>query len=422
MKIGLQTWGSDGDIRPFCALAGGLSGAGHEVTLAVTSVDGKDYSDLAAAMGFEVIHVYDKFSLTDDEQHSIFTAISRQKNPLTQVSLLFKHFFDPAIPDMMAASDRLFSENDVIVGHFFVHTVSAAAMKHGKPYGLVTLCPVTVPSRYMSPAGLPGLGPWLNALLWKIAGKVSYYYFGRKINETRARYGVEPIRDVMTELWTSRTLTLVASSPALFNRPPDWGDHLEPCGFLNMPERAEKWKMPDNLENFLEAGDKPVYMTFGSLTPVDVESYVKLTTEATELAGCRAIIQADWDSVSNIPDNPNICRIGKNPHRQVFFRCAAVVHHGGAGTTQSSTLAGLPSIVVEHAFDQIYWAQALQKLGIAGAPLHRKSVTPRKLGAAIRHVLNTPSINAKARAVGDAMRKENGVGRAVELIEEKLHG
>jgi len=392
------------------------------VTLAITSVDGKDYSPLADAMGFEVIHVYDKFSLTDSEQHSIFTAISGKKNPMTQVSLLFKHFFDPAVPDMLAASDKLCSENDVIVGHFFVHTVSAAAMKHGKPYGLVTLCPVTVPSRYMSPAGLPGLGPWLNALLWKIAGKVSYYYFGRKINETRAGYGVGPVRDVMTELWTSRTLTLVATSPALFDRPPDWGDHLELCGFLNMPERAEKWRMPDDLENFLEAGDKPVYMTFGSLTPVDVESYVKLTTEATEFAGRRAIIQADWDNVSNIQDNPNIYRIGKNPHRQVFSRCAAVVHHGGAGTTQSATMAGLPSIVVEHAFDQGYWAEALQKLGIAGHPLHRRSVTPRKLGAAIRHVLDNPSMSAKAKTIGDTMREENGIERAVGLIEEKLHG
>ena len=97
---------------------------------------------------------------------------------------------------------------------------------------------------------------------------------------------------------------------------------------------------------------------------------------------------------------------------------AAVVHHGGAGTTQAATIAGCPSIVVEHASDQPLWGSVLQRRGIAPKMLHRRSLTAQKLARAIRSVLQTLSMKKKAEEIGAMMQKEDGLTRAVALVEQ----
>jgi UDP:flavonoid glycosyltransferase YjiC (YdhE family) len=145
---------------------------------------------------------------------------------------------------------------------------------------------------------------------------------------------------------------------------------------------------------------------------------IDILSEAARIAGCRAIIQANWDEFRDIPESPDIYRIIRVPHQHIFPRCAAVVHHGGAGTTQAATIACCPSIVVEHSSDQPLWGSLLQRIGIAPRLLHRRSLTARKLAQAIKTVLNTPTMKDKAKKIGAMMQQENGVARAVELIEQ----
>ena len=178
--------------------------------------------------------------------------------------------------------------------------------------------------------------------------------------------------------------------------------------------------MPKDLRAFLDADDPPVYMTFGSCTQFDLEATTRLFMEAASLSGQRAIVQSDWDNVSAAYKNPDVYRVKRIPHEHVFPHCSMVVHHGGAGTTQASLRSGNPSLVVAHAFDQTYWGQRLRHIGVAGKLLHKRSITAGKLARGINTIIESPQMKQRAQKIGEAMRKEDGVGRAVALIEERF--
>lgn len=116
----------------------------------------------------------------------------------------------------------------------------------------------------------------------------------------------------------------------------------------------------------------------------------------------------------------NIFFINRAPHSRIFPFCSAVVHHGGAGTTHSALAAGCPSIVVAHVSDQMFWGNELTRLGVGPKILHRRSLTAEKLADRIRTTLNSRPMRQKAQALGQSMRKEDGVGLAVRLIEHRF--
>ena len=158
-------------------------------------------------------------------------------------------------------------------------------------------------------------------------------------------------------------------------------------------------------------------MTFGSMNAADPssEETTRLFRDAAMLAGCRAIIQTGVRPADAVP--PNVLYLQQVEHQLVFPRCAAVVHHGGAGTSHAASRAGCPSIVVEHVTDQAFWGGVLHRAGIAPALLHRRTVTAAVLASSIRTVLSSSVMRRKAREIGERMRQEDGVKRAVELIE-----
>ena len=109
-----------------------------------------------------------------------------------------------------------------------------------------------------------------------------------------------------------------------------------------------------------------------------------------------------------------------NDHSRVFPRCKLVVHHGGAGTTQTSMRAGVPSIAVEHGFDQTYWGKAIVAAGVSPVLLHRRSVTPATLARAIAAALESKRLADNARRIALALNEEDGVAAAVRLVNERF--
>jgi sterol 3beta-glucosyltransferase len=421
MRIGLQTWGSEGDIQPFVALADGLQRAGHEVTLVITSVEGKDYTSLAHSLGLRIRQV--KFPSFDREGFGRAEARAMQTvNPFKQVSIVLSELFDPVARNMYMAAEQLCRENDVVIGHYLLYPLSIAAEKTKCPRVAVILSSNFMRSRYTPPEGLPDLGKRLNNLLWNLAEVFMDRILRPGANLLRIQAGLQPVSGIVRELLESNYLNLIAVSPALYPPQPDWQGRYDLCGFFNPAGTRENWQIPDDLKAFLQAGDPPVFITFGSTAALDpslVET-TRLMIEAVSLGKFRAIIQSRWEDLSEIPGSSSIYRIGYAPHQHIFPHCAAVVHHGGAGTTQSATRCGCPSVVVEHALDQRLWGILLNRVGLAPKPLHRRSLTPAKLAKAVRNVLDSVEMAARAKAAGRAMLAENGVKRAVELMEERF--
>lgn len=415
MKIGIQTWGSEGDVRPFMALAAGLRSAGHEVTLAVTHVTNKDYTALGGSFGIPVRQVG---RLEPDLVKHAGETLVGETNVLKQVAIIARELFEPAAQEMLAEAKRLCRENDLLIGHFLVHPLKAAAELAGKPYVSVFLAPL-LPSAHVPPPGVPHLGKVLNTMLWKIGGLMIDRMFLPPVNAMRRAEGLPKFTYALHGAFQSPRLNLVATSPSLFPRPSDWDDTIHMCGAFHLPEQGEQWRPPEDLQRFIRNGPAPLYMTFGSMSLADpaAAGTIRLMAEAVRLAGCRAIIQTDSINPGDRIESPDVFCLSHAEHHLVFSQCAAVVHHGGAGTTHAASRAGCPSIVVEHATDQAFWGGVLHRAGIAPPLLHRRTVTATVLARAIKTVLSSPVMGAKARAIGETMRREDGVQRAVELIE-----
>ncbi len=423
MKIGIQTWGSDGDINPLIALAGGLAAAGHEVTLAITAAERKDYQSYARRLGFTLKPV--AYITQDDAAMTRMSQAMRKiPQPLAQARFILQEMFEPNVDALWATAQELCAENELLVGHFALHPLQLAAAKAGKPYATVSLNHGAIPSRFRAPPLLPDWGAWPNLLLWKLAEALLNRIMLPGVNRLRERERW-PLAKSFREAVESPLCNLVAISPAFCGQPADWGANQQVCGFFALPDTARPWEMPDSLRQFLENGAAPVYLTFGSMLGVErdpgrITDTTRLLVDAAKASGCRAIVQSRWDSVGELADDPKIYRIGPTPHSQIFPHCAAVVHHGGAGTTQATALYGKPQVIVAHIADQYFWADELRRLGVAGKRLDRRTATAQSLGAAIRHTVDSPAMAGRARLLGGQLAVEDGVGNAVAILSRLL--
>ncbi len=425
MKIGLQAWGSEGDIQPFTALAAGLVKAGHTVTLVVTDNIGRDYSELAKRFGYQLVSVTNPEIPSAEAADKVWRQIIELGNPIKQAELVMKYGFDPVVGPMYAAAVKLCEENEVVVGHFFVYPLRVAAEKSGVPLVTVNIVHNCIPSKWIRPPGIPDIGRWSYGLGWRLVRMMVNRIFLPRVNSLRTREGLPPDMDVMTQTWASDRLNLVAVSPQICQAPPDWDSRHHVCGFLNPPANLITDDLPVGLNDFLTAGSPPIYMTFGSML-INNQDYLSEVAEiweqAVRRAGCRAILQLPWGDFPSISANPHLFLVRRSPYKKVFPRCAMVIHHGGAGTTQSTLLAGRPSIIVAHVSDQFFWGSELERLGVGGKTLQRKGLTSRQLANGILDVLRRQEMEQRAVIIGKKMSSEDGVAAAIQLIENTFHG
>ena len=424
MKIGLQAWGSEGDIQPFTALAAGLVQAGHDVTLLVTDNVGRDYSGLARRYGYKLIAVKNPdIHTTSEEIESVWRSMIEIGNPIKQAEMVLQYGFDPEMENMYSAAKTLCSNSDVVIGHFFVYPLRVAAEIANVPMATVNIVHNCIPSAYITPPDMPDLGKWFYPIGWKIVGKMINSIFLPRINALRKREGLPNCTDVMTQAWMSERLNLLAVSPKICSAPKDWGNNNIVCGFLNPPAGLSSEELPEGLEDYLNSGERPLYFTFGSMLIHNVD-YIRETAsiwnDVVKRLQCRAIFQLPWEDLSVFETEANVFKVSRSPYKKVFPRCSVVIHHGGAGTTQSSLLSGCPSVIVAHMSDQFFWGSELERLGVAGSTQKRKGLSFVKLAKSISTVLSTPEMAKRATMIGSAMSQENGVGSAIREIEKRL--
>ena len=346
--------------------------------------------------------------------------ILKVRNPLKQMGMLFDNAFDPGVQAMYAAARQLAAENDLLIGHFMLHPLQLAAEQEGKPYFTVSLYHGAIATREVPPHPFPNLGHVLNGLLWRLGRRLMNRIALPSANRLRQAAGA-PLLTSIKPVWQSPTANLIAVSRELASQRADWGANQMVCGFLALPHRIEP--LSPQLTAFLQAGPPPVYFTFGSMVGLpeqsgELEQLIATWLETVRLAGCRAIIQTHWAMTDVASDDNQIFRIESADHRAIFPHCAAVVHHGGAGTCQSASAGGCPSIIVPHIADQFFWGDLLHDLGIAPKMIHRHKLTAPKLARTIRQVLGDNAMRQRAREIGARMAAEDGAHRAVVQIEE----
>jgi UDP:flavonoid glycosyltransferase YjiC (YdhE family) len=424
MRIGIQTWGSLGDIRPFIALANGLKASGHEVSLFVTSVDGVEYHDTAEELYPDIKQVSSSVIMDAKKLNAVVQSIVDTPSPLIQTKIIFSKLFLPAEKEMFREAELLCQNNDLVIGHFFHYPLHIAAEKYRCRYISVIFAHAIIPSVNRPLRGPSFLVRLCNKMNWKLIRWGLNKYITPYVNRMRTENAMPFVKDLITETWMSNELNLIAVSHNICDRPDDWDERYQVCGFLNMPSTISEGDMSSGLQSFMDNGEPPVYITFGSLMPAghkEQKETIDLLTEAVRKANCRAIIQAKCWNDQQLKCSDNIHFVDHAPHELVFPGCAAVVHHGGAGTTQTATLAGTPSIIVYHIAEQKFWGSELKRLGIAPKVLSRRRLTSNALAKKITFVLGNAEMKRKANILGELMKNEDGVSKAVDIINTKYH-
>jgi sterol 3beta-glucosyltransferase len=166
----------------------------------------------------------------------------------------------------------------------------------------------------------------------------------------------------------------------------------------------------------LQSGSPPVYIGFGSMGSRKPEETADLVLQAVARTGQRAILQAGWGGLSKADVPNNILMINSVPHSWLFPRMAAVVHHGGAGTTAAGLRAGVPSIVIPFFGDQPFWGQRIADLGVGTAPIPRKQLTVERLAQAIDRAVTDPVMQQRAAELGAKIQAEDGIGNVVSIV------
>jgi sterol 3beta-glucosyltransferase/vancomycin aglycone glucosyltransferase len=419
VRIGIQTWGSEGDIRPFVALGHALSRRGHEVELLYTEIGRRRYEAVAAALGFRARAIASPVIGDNEQLYAIGLEAINARNQLQQGLIISRRLLEPVTPQMYEAGLELARRSDLLVHHFILHAARAAADTAATPAITVAFAPMLSDSRYIPPTGLPRLGEWGNVIGWKLARLALNKTLLKDVNRFRERVGLAPFRDLMNEGWPSHRLHLLAASPALLDpRPADWPAWNQLCGFLSLPSHHEGIE-PD-VEAFLAGGAPPVFMGFGSLMPLagspHLDQVIAIFMAAARISGQRAIIQSEIDH----PPSRDVLFIKRTPHAHVFPRCAAVVHHAGAGTTHAALGAGVPSVTVPHVSDQFAWADELQRLGAAPAALTRTKLTAGGLADRIRQTVGNQRMKAAAESIQRRMANDDGPRTAAVMIERAM--
>jgi UDP:flavonoid glycosyltransferase YjiC (YdhE family) len=417
MRVGIQVWGSDGDIRPMIALASGLKQSGHHVTIMIASVDNKSYAGLCAKTGITMLKKPDRIEVSA-------SGLASNKGRLPKSSdILFKMLDEglyPYVNELYDGSKYLCERNDIVIGHFSSYYLKIAAKKKGIPYINISFWPGFIPSDTEPPPGILNLGPAAVKMSWPLYLSAFNNQHKDRVNELFTAEGMPPVKHVITEGWLSDEFNLVACSKIFFQEPKDWtaSGKIKITGFLNMPDHAEHYQFPPNLKEFLtRRGDDPVFMTLGSSMLIDPDRGMFMLIEAARAYKHRVIIQTASKKYPADSFLQNIYFSEKMPHRDIIHFCSAVVHHCGAGTVQTVAMSGVPSVPLYFTKEQRSWADKIYGAGISSKPLDYMRFTPEELAVNIRAAALSVSMKDAAVKCGMELKKEDGVGESVKAIE-----
>lgn len=412
LRIGLQTWGSDGDILPFIALAAELVRAGHHVSMACTSVDGKDYSARLAAAGATHVAAHHVPHPAPDPY-----TLSPSRIPAVQLVALLRTFLDPATHTMWAASQALCAQADVVIGHPLCHTLTTAAELARVPRVVLTFSHQSVMHPSVSPMGTD-MGRLLNTAMWHLGDALLTTLLFRPGNDLRRRVGLKPFSSVIRQQMMSDRLTLIAASRVLCPLPSDVGAKVAVIGPVATYDHIIGPDLSTEVTRFLASGPAPVLMTFGSCTGFAPQATAQLLHQAARLAGVRAIVQAE----PLAGPSAHILAVDTVPHARLLAHCSAMVHHAGAGTVHTALRAGVPQVAVPHAFDQPFWAHRIHQKGLGIHAGLRRHITPHTLAQAIRRATHDQAMRQHCHTLARSVQLEDGAGEARRLVEALVAG
>jgi sterol 3beta-glucosyltransferase len=414
MIVSIIASGSRGDVQPYVALGKGLKEAGHTVRVLAT----RDFQNLVTGYGLEFVDMGGSMETVAQGMQTLLEQGNMLKILASMGQAAQLMASQAAVSGLAACqdSDRIISG----LGGLFVGL--ALSEKLGIPFVPAYLYPFTPTREFpsvLTPLPQTRLTSWANRLSHRLAQQMMWQTTRAADNQARRQVlhmAPAPFWGPFASLQQQKQTILYGYSPQVLPPPKDWGDFIHVTGywFLDPPTG---WEPPVDLMNFLQSGPPPIYIGFGSIPNSKPEQAADLVLQALARTGQRGVLSSGWGGLQkeNLPET--VFMIGSMPHSWLFPQMAAVVHHGGAGTTAAGLWAGIPAIVTPFFGDQPFWGERVYALGVGPRPIPRKRLTLDRLVESIRQVVSDTAMQQQAARLGERIRAEDGVARAVAALE-----
>ncbi len=412
-RIAIATIGTLGDVLPYIALARALKKHGFDVVLGASS----DFEGLIESYNVEFFNLGN--SIKSYVTQPSFDKTIYENNLLNLPHLLTQ---GQGIIETAARKAWVMVQNaDAIIVN--INTSSGIDMAEALdiPAIVTALQPLNATSEF--PIHIysgPDLGSILNRLTYAGASVQQVYYdlprdkLRKELMELKPRRGGGFSKDAQGKYLT----TLYAYSPNVSAKPHDWPKTAIVTGFWRLEDNSG-WKPSKELQEFLDAGEKPIYIGFGSM-PFGATENSKIIKKSLDVWGGRAIISSGWGGLKADRISENIFVINNAPHDKLFKCVSAVIHHGGAGTTAAGLYATCPSFILPQAVDQPFWGQRVFELGCGPEPVNLRKLTPEKLVYALNDLKTNKDYKENASKIAKKLNAEKGTEIAIKHIKRVI--
>jgi sterol 3beta-glucosyltransferase len=413
MKIAIAASGSRGDVQPYVALGGGLKQAGFDVRLLTTD----DFEGLVTGAGLEFVSLGTSIEalLQNDE----WRAVTESGNFLKILARMNAEMKRRA-ETIASHTGALFEGTDLLVsGMSGMGGAFSIAEKLRIPVVQAYIFPITPTRAFPSPLtpSLP-LGTVTNPPSFHVMRQMLWLSTRAGDAATRRKLGMSraPIFGPFASLWRRGAPILYGYSRHVLPRPADWDASIHITGYWFLDTPAE-WQPPADLVDFLNAGEPPVYIGFGSMGSRDPEKLTAIALDALKRSGQRGVLASGWGGLrqTDLPDS--VYMLKSAPHSWLFPRMAALVHHGGAGTTAAGLNAGVPTVIVPFFGDQTFWGRQIARLGVGPDFIPRRRLNADRLAGAITQAVTDQAVRRRAADLAAQIQAEDGIGQAVRQIE-----
>jgi UDP:flavonoid glycosyltransferase YjiC (YdhE family) len=254
---------------------------------------------------------------------------------------------------------------------------------------------------------------FMNKLGWKGLNRFSMMIIKKFVNKKRIELGLKAAKD-SNFYHTGNSHTLLAINDQLAPPCNSWQKKYK-YDYTGYCYGQIDGELNSDLLKFIDSGEPPVYIGFGSVQIENPEEFTKLIVNAVDKAGCRAIVGAGWTGLGNGHINTHVFCVGDTDHGTLFPQLSGIVHHGGSGTTHTAARAGIPQFILPQFYDQYFWGNSIFKNGIGPKSVIPKKMTIKTMANALNEFKNGKYVK-EASQLSQSMKNEDGVQEIARIV------
>jgi rhamnosyltransferase subunit B len=411
MHLIVSAFGSYGDVLPMVGLGAAMRARGHRVQ----AIANPYFRSVVVDAGLELLPLGTAEEYLELAGHpDLWHPRRGLKLVLSRGAAAYLRKVYSILEEQYRPGETILAAHGLDLASRIFHDTRGAPMAsvHFAPFAIYTLHDTP---HYIGAPTVSRSPRWLKWLQFYAADRlISDPLVAPTVNALRAELGLSPVRRIFTG-WNQSPQLVLAMFPDWFGAAqPDWPTQTQLAGFPLWDPRSGTG-LPDDVEEFLQAGDPPIVFAPGSAN-TQADHFFRTAVAVCGRLGRRGILATKY--ADQLPANlpPTIVHFGFVPFSLLLPRAAGLVHHGGIGTCAQGLAAGLPQVVMPMAYDQLDNGLRLVRLGV-GAVVRQRSFRPRKVAAALSRLLGSPTVAERTRHWAGKCDGSASLRRACELLE-----